>query len=378
VEQWNRNLSAAIANLEAGRNGLLIPDSAPRDDEDPLRDIYHRFPDLRPKSESDPLQDVYRQFPHLRPKKENDPLQDFYRQNPGTRPRTIRPGVGGESALLAKAAAIKADIERLYKNAYEQLQKRQAAEFFKLKLPDHAGFSLDPEYDCRGLAKWIETSQYKTDFRKYVADSAKTESKDILSAVLSQFLRSDEPGEQIAAAVTAEELVSSSDLSTIVQALKNDDARPFLLLTKRLRNGKDIGSALLGEFFFKHSRREFQFQAARYDGDLQGTEIGMVLFYTDLLAKLWQSIDYDSPKSAIPDFRTSPDGGISPVYLQQTLETPGTRIWFGKEDRGFQITGEPKEILFARRATRIFAASSDSLTKDKEVPPIQASEQTIG
>src|SRR5262249_5292600 len=102
------------------------------------------------------------------------------------------------------------------------------------------------------------------------------------------------------------------------------------------------------------------------------------LFYTDLLAKLWQSVDYNSPKEAIPDFRTKPDGGIAPIYRQQTIETPGTRLWFGKEDRGFQLADEKREILFARRATRIFAASSSELTKDQEVPPTQASEHSLG
>ena len=30
-----------------------------------------------------------------------------------------------------------------------------------------------------------------------------------------------------------------------------------------------------------------QFQHARYDGALKGTEVGMALFYTDLMAKVW-------------------------------------------------------------------------------------------
>ena len=33
--------------------------------------------------------------------------------------------------------------------------------------------------------------------------------------------------------------------------------------------------------------QRYSYQAARYDGPLDGTEVGMVLFYTDLLAKMW-------------------------------------------------------------------------------------------
>ncbi len=44
----------------------------------------------------------------------------------------------------------------------------------------------------------------------------------------------------------------------------------------------DKSSPLVRDIFWKGL-----IQAARYDGRLQGTETGMVLFYTDLLMKLW-------------------------------------------------------------------------------------------
>ena len=62
--------------------------------------------------------------------------------------------------------------------------------------------------------------------------------------------------------------------------------------------------------------RRNAYQAARYDGDLQGTEVGMVLFDTDLLAKLW-AIDFDesSPRRGfIRGFIDHPTAPHSLIY----------------------------------------------------------------
>jgi uncharacterized membrane-anchored protein YjiN (DUF445 family) len=49
------------------------------------------------------------------------------------------------------------------------------------------------------------------------------------------------------------------------------------------------------------------FQKARYDGYLQGTEVGMVLFYTDILAKIWALNYLDStPSKIIQNFSPRP------------------------------------------------------------------------
>ncbi|MUG96090.1 hypothetical protein F7734_28610 [Scytonema sp. UIC 10036] len=102
------------------------------------------------------------------------------------------------------------------------------------------------------------------------------------------------------------------------------------------------------------------FQAARYDGDLKGTEVGMVLFYTDLLAKLWALNYLDStPKpEIIPDFYPLTKIKISSIYKQELEELPHTRLWFGPQDRGFQEANGGNNLLFARNATRIYAKSS--------------------
>jgi len=122
------------------------------------------------------------------------------------------------------------------------------------------------------------------------------------------------------------------------------------------------------------------YQAARYDGALKGTEVGMVLFYTDLLAKLW-ALDYVSsaPDSHIPDFRSMSHTILSPIYAREFEVLPSTRLWFGVQPRGFsqQDDGVPS-LMLAPVATRLYAASSDSITPGKEVAPNAASAAFLG
>ena len=120
---------------------------------------------------------------------------------------------------------------------------------------------------------------------------------------------------------------------------------------------------------FLATPRTGSFQMARYDGDLQGTEVGMVLYYTDLLAKLWV-LDYlgTTPEKHIADFQplTKVSTKVSSIYEQESQELPNTRLWFGPQDKGFQISHNNNNLLFARNATRIFAASSNPLEPGKE------------
>ncbi len=60
------------------------------------------------------------------------------------------------------------------------------------------------------------------------------------------------------------------------------------------------------------------FQHARYDGPLAGTEVGMDLFYTDLLAKLW-ALDFEvsAPTKQIEDFQPLLKIDYSPIYWME-------------------------------------------------------------
>lgn len=156
--------------------------------------------------------------------------------------------------------------------------------------------------------------------------------------------------------------VSAADRSKALEGLKNHDEKPFLKLLYSLRKNQTDPSV-----FELLSGAEFddQFQAARYDGDLQGTKVGMTLFYTDLLAKL-KAIDYWND-TAISDFKPLTAVQVARIYQKEEESFPNTRLWFGPQGRGYQLVNQA--ILFGRTATRIYAASSDTLQPGKEVPP---------
>ena len=111
------------------------------------------------------------------------------------------------------------------------------------------------------------------------------------------------------------------------------------------------------------------FQFARYDGDLQGTEVGMTLFYTDLIAKLW-SFNYSNttPQQKIKDFypRTQVASKISSIYKDESLKNDSTRLWFGTQDKGFQAADNGASLLFAHKATQIYSKSANSLDPKQE------------
>lgn len=117
------------------------------------------------------------------------------------------------------------------------------------------------------------------------------------------------------------------------------------------------------------------YQMARYDGELRGTEVGMVLFYTDLLAKIW-SFDFanSTPTTAIPGFSSRIEIPVSPVFKAAEDSLRNGRLWFAPDDESYQLVDDGS-LLFAPNATRIFAKSSDPLTPRDETqasPEFQA------
>jgi len=123
-----------------------------------------------------------------------------------------------------------------------------------------------------------------------------------------------------------------------------------------------------GQINFATEFRKLEFQAARYDGYLQGTEVGMILYYTDLLAKMWSfNFEWQSPEKAIPEFINLPRLKLSMVYVEEARKYGEGRLWFGPNENGFQLANST-ELLFERNATKIFAAAKDGMSAKNEVP----------
>lgn len=119
------------------------------------------------------------------------------------------------------------------------------------------------------------------------------------------------------------------------------------------------------------------YQKARYDGNLRGTHAAMILFQTDLLAKLW-ALDYQGifPQGTIEGFLPMSRIPVPRLYWDDFLKYSKTRLWFGVKKDAFFINDT--ELRFLPVATRVYAASSDPLYPGKETKPNRQSEQFLG
>jgi hypothetical protein len=226
-------------------------------------------------------------------------------------------------------------LEQQMEEEWEQLTLEQALEQQELGLVNGTGFSLDPVYDYAGLADFLW--ELRPDFENLAADP-------------------DAP-------------ITLADIQEVERGLFQQDVVPFLLLADKLSNSPDLELAFIGEVIDFAIDSAYKFQTARYDGNLQGTEAGMTLFYTDLLAKLW-AIDFQrSAPRLIEGFTPMTNMQLPPIYQQEMEELPSTRLWFGPRNGGFQLADGSNELLFARVATRVYAASSNPLEPGVEVEP---------
>lgn len=127
---------------------------------------------------------------------------------------------------------------------------------------------------------------------------------------------------------------------------------------------------------------EHHHQCARYDGDLKGTHVGMVLFYADLLAKVWASTDYyhSAPVCQVPGLRTEPRVGptIEPAFWEEIKNLNGTRVWFAPRTEAFSVSSSGKEVQFGHLMTRVYAAGSTAVAPDQESTANEESRQVIG
>lgn len=232
--------------------------------------------------------------------------------------------------------------KELEKKIIQDFQKESR----KRKIVDGSGFSLDHTYDYQGLKK-------------------------SLSRVTPWILALKSNGTSI---------FSKQEIEQIQKSLSQKKIVLYLQLIKKLRSiDLRLDETEIIEFLKTPITKGFQ--VARYDGDLQGTEVGMVLFYTDLLAKLWM-FNYlgTIPEKYIPDFqsKTQIAEKVSPIYKHEIQKLPYTRLWFAPQDKGFQIADNGNSLLLARNASRIFAASSNPLKPDEETTAVASSEAFLG
>lgn len=128
------------------------------------------------------------------------------------------------------------------------------------------------------------------------------------------------------------------------------------------------------------ARARDRVQCARYDGPLQGTQVGMTLFYTDLLAKLWASVDYgrSAPTDAVPGFVSQPRDGpnVEAEWLDEIRRLPSTRLWFAPDESSLLRTEDG--LLFAPVVARVYAAGSNPVHPEAESEAAEPSRRALG
>jgi hypothetical protein len=126
-------------------------------------------------------------------------------------------------------------------------------------------------------------------------------------------------------------------------------------------------------------RYETSAQCARYDG-VEGTGVGMTMFYTDLLGKLWMDLDYSysAPLRAIPGFLTAPRVNFSRTFAAEKEYLREGRLWFGHRADGWSRTtaGSAQEFAFVHRFNRLYTESWDPTVRGNALSPAEWARMT--
>jgi hypothetical protein len=151
----------------------------------------------------------------------------------------------------------------------------------------------------------------------------------------------------------------SESVSDGLAGKKRDPIARYHEAFMRTFKGRASDEALAGSF--RRLLMRSRFQKARYDGDFQKTEVGMVLFYTDLMMKLWGQDQYGSAPRTIPEFPNELLLNPSSAHEAEVKRIGGTRFWLGLKETGIQKDEQNRQVLMARVATRLFALPHDTL-----------------
>jgi len=214
----------------------------------------------------------------------------------------------------------------------------------------NVGFSLDPLYDFVGISKDIHSLLERSG-----PFSAAGKDKE-----LSGLIDADAGALSAAAA----RISSAGDIVPLLKFRRTFSARGS-------GAEKKLDSAL------QQIEYANTYQTARYDGRVRGTGLAMILFYTDLTAKLW-ALDYNglAPRSGIAGFRALSTIKVPKLYWADFVKFSKTRLWFGLRQEGFEMN--ENDIIFAPVAARVYAASSDPLFPGRESTPNYQSREFLG
>ncbi|MFI6097040.1 hypothetical protein ACIA8G_15870 [Lentzea sp. NPDC051213] len=108
------------------------------------------------------------------------------------------------------------------------------------------------------------------------------------------------------------------------------------------------------------------YNMARYEGGIAGTEVGMTLFYTDLIAKQWVDGVGDGVPT-ISGFLPDSKAVTPPSHCAKEPGAESGRLWFGQNDSAFGFTNDKAHL--GAQSTRLFSRSDGEVG---EVEPTYA------
>lgn len=261
--------------------------------------------------------------------------------------------------------------------------------------PPEPGFSLDPQWDVDGFVNDLQ--QLASNPAKFIRSAMR-----IANDALYMEYDSSAPSRLVSTATDIQRFFTSSDpnayrippdiqqqFKLITQSVRgkrgpeSDEEAivPFLKLQDSLKQERSLDAARL-HVLLAHIESRNRFQCARYDGPLQGTRVGMILFYTDALAKLWASVDHhrQAPVRQVHGFLSGPIEGpfLEPLYWEEMWKFPSTRLWFGPKPEAYKGVPEQSEGLnFTHIATRVYSAGSNPLQPGKETTTAESSRRVF-
>lgn len=230
-------------------------------------------------------------------------------------------------------------------------------------LPPGPGFSLDPEWDRAGLAQDLQTLLDDPDalVRRAHEGSANPDARTRGGTQVDferLAVRANIPpghGDRLRDLLAPFRGRITAALAAVRGARDTDQAEAaFDSLRDETTAAATPSAALLQQLLdvIASTRRQ---QCARYDGALQGTRVGMTLFYTDLVAKLWSlEVGRDVPADEVLGFPSQVR-----LFEQQRGDGPDrNRLWFAPRADRMTRMEHDAGLQFASVAARIFAKGS--------------------
>jgi len=275
--------------------------------------------------------------------------------------------------------------------------------------PPALGFSLDPSWNLEGLKRDLATLRRSPElivaeaeavlasYRKNhsgqdltrVASPWPVRAAALLEEATTETLPHDGTGKnkrRLAEAIKPLLPRLEPILAEIAEAGKAEEnryVRSFAGLLAELGQRTDPGAVLLrGVLAFVEGKQRRQCANYLDKGALAGTPLGMTLFYTDLVAKLWGFMDYGggTPLGKVPGFVTLPrlfeDAIAAGISVEPQNKLDATRLWFGVRPNAATAFESSCTMAFAHSFTRVYAAASSSAAGN-EMPTVGATKAAI-